>query len=88
MVRPALRSRSKRRVFRITPGGRNSLQFKRRKPSAAKCGACGSKLLGVPRDIPNKIKNMPKTHKRPERPFGGVLCSGCMRKQIISQARK
>jgi ribosomal protein L34E len=30
---------------------------------------------------------MPKTQKRPERPFGGMLCSACMRRKIITNNR-
>jgi len=31
--------------------------------------------------------NMAKTKKRPERPYGGVLCTRCMRKTMIGKAR-
>jgi len=33
------------------------------------------------------MRNMPKTKKRPERPFGGVLCSKCSREEIVSRIR-
>ena len=88
MPAPRLRSRSLRRVYRKIPGGNVSLQYKKKKPSAAKCGNCGAFLKGVPRELPFRMRNMPKTKKRPERPFGGVLCSKCMRLEIISKARQ
>ena len=88
MPAPRLRSRSFRRIFRKVPGGRVSLHYKKRKPKAAKCGKCGAMLKGIPREHPFRMRSMPKTMKRPERPFGGVLCSRCMRKSIIDKARQ
>ena len=61
------------------PGGSTKIHFKKKKPSKAKCGSCGCQLSGVPRELPTKMKNMAKTKKRPERPYGGVLCSKCTR---------
>ncbi len=82
MVRPQLRSRSFRRVFRKTPGGKVVLHYEDHKPGRAKCGSCGAVLHGIKTDRDVKMKHMPKTAKRPERPYGGVLCSRCMREQI------
>ncbi|MBI2657873.1 50S ribosomal protein L34e [Candidatus Woesearchaeota archaeon] len=87
MPKPSLRSRSLRRVFRKVPGNRVSLQYKKKKPKSARCGGCGAVLKGVPRELPFRMRNMAKTKKRPERPFGGVLCSRCMRQQIVSKIR-
>lgn len=69
------------------PGGRTALHYKERKPGKAKCGNCGSILQGVPRERSLKMHKMPKTEKRPERPYGGNLCSRCMRALIIEKAR-
>lgn len=82
------KSRTFRRVFRRTPGARTSLQYRKRKPSKAKCGLCGALLSGVPRERSFKMMRLPKTAKRPERPFGGVLCSKCMRKKIKDSFRQ
>ncbi len=82
-----LRSRTLRRVFVKTPGGKTTLQHRNRKPSAAVCGNCGATLKGVPREIPSELKKLPKTSRRPERPYGGVLCSRCTRQLIKEQAR-
>lgn len=70
------------------PGGRVVSKFVKRKPSKAKCALCDVKLSGVPRELPIKMKSMPKTHKRPERPYGGVLCSSCMRAKLKVAARQ
>ena len=88
MPAPRLRSRSLRRVSRKVPGGRTKLHFKKRKHKAARCGNCGSLLKGVPRGFPFRMRKMAKTKKRPERPFGGVLCSKCMRNEIINKMRQ
>ena len=88
MVRPSQRSHSLRRVFRRTPGSKTVLHFRKRKPSKAKCGKCGKLLHGVPRERPFKMQNLAKTEKRPERPFGGVLCSACMRSKIVTEVRE
>lgn len=87
MVRPALRSRSLRRVQRRTPGGRTVTHYEKRRPGPARCARCGRPLNGVPRLRPHALRNMSKTSKRPERPYGGVLCPRCLaellRKSII-----
>jgi large subunit ribosomal protein L34e len=87
MPAPRQKSRSLRRVFVKTPGGKTVLHYRKRKPGKAKCGSCGTILKGVPRERPFKMENMAKSKKRPERPFGGVLCSKCMRNLIKEQAR-
>ena len=82
MPRPSQRSRSftKKRVS--TPGGRVTARFVKKKPSYAKCARCRKPLHGVPRGLPSEIAKLPKTKKRPERPYGGYLCSSCTRKSI------
>ncbi|MBN2457751.1 50S ribosomal protein L34e [Candidatus Woesearchaeota archaeon] len=88
MPKPGHRSRSLRRVKIVTPGGVNKTVYKKRKPQKAHCAECGAVLSGVPRERPYKMQNMPKTAKRPERPYGGVLCSRCTRKAMIAKARE
>lgn len=88
MVKPGHRTRKLRRVFVTTPGGDNKIHYKKRKPKPAKCGGCGAILKGIPRKMPQKMKNMAKTKKRPERPYGGVLCTKCMRQKIIDEQRE
>jgi large subunit ribosomal protein L34e len=88
MVQRRLRSRSRRKIFVKVPGARTSIHYRKRKPQPAKCANCGSVLKGVPRELPYKMRSMAKTKKRPERPFGGVLCSNCAREEIININRK
>ena len=81
------KSRRYRRIFVKTPGGQVKLHYRERKPQRAVCGRCHKPLAGIPRERPAKMRNMPKTAKRPERPYGGVLCSACTRRLLQQQAR-
>ena len=78
------KSRTYRRVYVKTPGGRTTLHYRKRKPSHAQCGSCGSILKGVLRERPVGMR-VSKSQKRPSRPFGGVLCSACMRTMIAAK---
>jgi len=83
MVSGKHKSNTLKKVFVRTPGGKTVAHYRNRKPSASKCADCGAKLLGVPRETPGKLGKVPKSARRPERPYGGVLCSSCSRKKII-----
>lgn len=87
MPRPSRRSRTLRRVKVRTPGSEVVMHYRKRKPSSAVCKDCGKELHGVPRERPFKMRTMPKTQKRPERMFGGVLCSNCTKVELKSRAR-
>ena len=76
-----------RKIFVRTPGSRTVVHFRERKPSKAVCGNCKKQLAGVPRERPAKFNKLPKTAKRPERPYGGNLCSKCTRVLIKNKAR-
>lgn len=81
------RSRTFRRIYKKTPGGRNVLRYEKRKPRKARCSNCGTVLAGVPRVRDFKMQNMAKTKKRPSRAYGGVLCSKCTRNLLKQKAR-
>lgn len=86
MVAPRYRSRRMRRVHVKTPGGRLVLHHERRKPGKPQCSDCGEYLKGVAHGIESKVRKLSKTQRRPERPYGGVLCSKCLRKKMIEKA--
>ncbi|MBI2148086.1 50S ribosomal protein L34e [Candidatus Woesearchaeota archaeon] len=88
MVAPRFRSRRFRRANVRTPGGNTVIHYKFRKPGKPQCSNCGEYLKGVARGRVSSISKLAKTQKRPERPFGGVLCSRCMRKTMVEKARK
>ncbi|MBM3199448.1 50S ribosomal protein L34e [Candidatus Woesearchaeota archaeon] len=83
----ARRSRSYRRIRIRVPSGETRLFYKKRKPHKAKCSICGDVLKGVFRGNVAEMRNIAKTKKRPERPYGGALCSSCMRKAIVEKVR-
>jgi len=87
MPAPRLRSRSLRKIYVRTPGGRTIIHYRYKKPELAKCSSCGNPLKGVPNERPDKMRKLPKTKKRPSRPHPN-LCSKCMRREIIREARK
>ncbi len=87
MPRGMFKSGRLRKIFVKTPGSNTHVQYRQRKPSKAVCAHCKKELMGVPRELPAKMRNMPKTAKRPERPYGGVLCSACMRGVMKEKAR-
>jgi len=77
-----------RKVFVRAPGSKTTVHYRKRKPKPAKCGNCGDALKGIPRERPYKMMDLPKSSKRPSRPFGGILCSKCMRATIVEKARQ
>lgn len=79
--------RALRMIYIKTPGARTVIHFKKKKPGKAKCAICGVQLSGTIRERPYKMKNLPKTKKRPQRPYGGYLCPKCARKTIVKEAR-
>lgn len=85
MPKPSLRSRSLRRVKVKRPGGKHVIHYKKRKPSHAKCGNCGTKLSGIPRERPSQLTKLSKTEKKPTRPYGGNLCPSCTKETIKSK---
>lgn len=77
MVRPSLRSRSLRRVSKRVPSGKSRVFYERSDKYAARCPLCNRPLGGVPRSL-KTIRYGSKSHKRPERPYGGTLCPSCL----------
>lgn len=78
---------SKRIVLKKTPGGRIVVHYEKKKPKKAKCAICKSKLRGVPNLLPVKMRNLPKSSKRPDRPYGGFLDHKCLEKLIKKAVR-
>ena len=76
-----------RKVSVRTPGSRVVVHYRQRKPSKALCGSCKIQLSGMIRELPSVMRNMPKSAKRPERPYGGMFCSACTRVLLKQQAR-
>jgi len=77
MPRPSQRSTSFVKKKVKTPSGRAVVHYLKKKPACARCSLCRRPLSGVPSRLPKEMRRIPKTKKRPERPFGGSLCSVC-----------
>jgi len=82
MPRPALRSRSLRRILKKIPGGAFIIHYSKRKTSKAKCAKCKKPLKGVASKRKTAMKKLPKSKRKPSRPYGGNLCSKCSRETI------
>jgi len=87
MAESKTKSRTFRRIKKKAPANRILMHFVKRKPAKAHCSVCGAVLKGVPTGLSKELSKMSKTQKRPERPFGGVLCSKCARKAVKTYAR-
>ncbi len=87
MVEGKRKSGSKRKIKVRVPSSKSVTQYKKRKPAKAKCAECSADLKGVARVRATKLKKMPKSAKRPSRPFGGQLCSKCTRKEIVRRSK-
>jgi large subunit ribosomal protein L34e len=78
-------SKKMRKIKVKAPSGRTIISSKRKKPAYSKCRLCGERL-NRPKMSVKMLKNLPKTKKRPERPFP-ELCSRCMRDHFKSKTR-
>jgi len=76
-----------KKVKRRMPGGALKFIFKRKMHSKHKCAICSGELSSVPRGKPTIIKRLTRSARRPTRPFGGQLCSKCMRKVVAMKAK-
>jgi large subunit ribosomal protein L34e len=88
MPQGMFKSRTLRRVSKRLPGGETVKRYEQRNPKVAHCALTGEQLHGVPRKTPTQLAKLPKTKKRPERPYGGVLGSRASRQIIRDEARE
>jgi large subunit ribosomal protein L34e len=75
MVRPSLRSRSRRRLMRRSPGGRALVHHEVRFSSRPRCAVCGKTLGGIDEA---RVKTMHLPLDPPSRPYGGYVCHRCL----------
>ena len=88
MPRPMYRSKSLKRKKLRTPSGKVVTHYTGKRTGKPHCFECGAILGGVPRGLrPYEMSRLPKTKKRPERKFGGVLCPGCLAIMIKKEVR-
>ncbi|CCC82603.1 hypothetical protein [Thermoproteus tenax] len=70
MVKPALRSRSLRRVQRRTPGGRTVVHYYKRFASPPRGAITGEVLQGMDE---KRVKTSRERLRAPSRPYGGYV---------------
>ena len=87
MVSGKFKSSRFRKVFVKTPGGNTVVHYTERKVNLPKCAQCKAVLKGMPKLVNSKFKNLPRSKKVTNRPYGGNLCSGCARKLLRTRAR-
>ena len=87
MPAPRYRTRLLKKRRMKLPGGRTTTHYKKKKVRKSKCAVCGKLLSGVPRLSPSEMRKLPKTQRRPERPYGGYLCSQCLQELTKQAAR-
>lgn len=75
-----------KKIKKRTPGGKLKIVKRRKKPTVARCAVCGAALQGMPRLEPSKLRKVTKTRRRPSRPYGGYLCTRCMRELFKKKA--
>ncbi len=62
-----------------TPGGKLTIQYKKKLTSGLKCADTGEELNGIPHIRPYKAKKLAKNQRTVARPYGGVLCSSALK---------
>lgn len=87
MPRPALRSRSLRKIRKKLPGGASIIHYIKKIPKKAVCAKCKKPLHGVASGLTAKVRSLAKSKKRPERPYGGKLCSKCTKDELKKKLR-
>jgi large subunit ribosomal protein L34e len=87
MVKPMLRTRSRKKVQTRIPGGDTVLRHKAEKHKVKMCARCSTNLSGVPSDVSSIIRNLSKSEKLPNRPYAGVLCPQCVERLVAYTTR-
>lgn len=81
MPKPMHRSRSFRRLDRVTPKNKHVIHYKRKTNSLPHCAICNHELNGI------SLRPRGKSTATNSRKFGGVLCSSCTGKVIKLASR-
>ncbi|HDD39935.1 MAG TPA: 50S ribosomal protein L34e [Nitrososphaeria archaeon] len=85
MPRRMLRTRSRKRKYVRTPGGRVVTHYVDEKRNFHRCARCGGIIHGIPREKDYKLSHSERTV---ERYYGGVLCQNCLEELIRAKVAK
>lgn len=87
MPRPSERTRSRKRAFKPSPGGKMGTRLKNEIGAFSRCISCGRQLAGLSNSSSLKTRMLNKGKKSVWRPYGGQLCHNCL-KVALKQAAK
>jgi large subunit ribosomal protein L34e len=88
MTRKSANTRSRKNVIKRLPGGKSKIFITKKTPKRARCELTGEILHSTPRSKGSKDRTIPKSLRRPQRPYGGNLSSKALRNLLIEKARK
>jgi large subunit ribosomal protein L34e len=72
LPKPMHRSKSFRKLDRVTPAGRHTVHYERKGTKLPHCAICGAELNGI-----YNGKGASRSRRTNSRIFGGVLCANC-----------
>lgn len=85
MPRRMFRTRSRKRKYVRTPGGRVVIHYEGEKRDFHHCARCGGIIHGIPREKDYKLAHSERTI---ERYCGGMLCQNCLEEIIRARVAK
>ena len=85
MVRKSIRS-GKRKLVK-TPSGKFYFKSIKKKANYPHCATCNRVLPGVARGTRVEVRRMSLSERKPNRPYGGQICSPCLRRKLIKANR-
>lgn len=87
MARPGMLTRSRANRTIKTPGGRLVVHRRKIYKTGGICPIGGSKLQLPQKSITGQSRRASKSSKRPNRPYGGVISAGALRRAIATELR-
>lgn len=87
MVKPMLRTRSRKKVKKRVPGGKTVIHYREGKTGRKACARCERPLGGTPSATSSGIKKMSKSEKVPKRAYAGTLCPACLEDLLRYETR-
>ena len=82
MTKTSFKSKSKRKVFRKTPGTNLNVHLEKSNPSGHYCGKSGAILNGIPKKSATEFNKLSKSKKRPNRKYGGTYSHKVVKTQL------
>ncbi|MDH5794367.1 MAG: 50S ribosomal protein L34e [Candidatus Bathyarchaeota archaeon] len=87
MPQPHLRTRSRKRLKKASPGGGNRIHYKKEMASTPSCYICGQPLAGTSHLTTAEIRKLNRSKRRIWRLHGGNICHNCLKNALKHAAR-